>query len=50
MPELEPPASPPAVPSRAIADQVNAIGRIDAVIHNAGVYTQWSRGSTPEEA
>jgi NAD(P)-dependent dehydrogenase (short-subunit alcohol dehydrogenase family) len=34
--------------TRAIADQVNAIGRMDAVIHNAGVYTQQSRGSTPE--
>ena len=34
--------------TRAIADQVNAIGRMDAVIHNAGVYTQRSRGSTPE--
>ena len=31
-----------------IADQVNAIGRMDAVIHNAGVYTERSRGSTPE--
>jgi NAD(P)-dependent dehydrogenase (short-subunit alcohol dehydrogenase family) len=34
--------------TRGIADQVNAIGRMDAVIHNAGVYTQPSRGSTPE--
>jgi NAD(P)-dependent dehydrogenase (short-subunit alcohol dehydrogenase family) len=33
---------------RSIADQVNAIGRMDAIIHNAGVYTQQSRGSTPE--
>jgi NAD(P)-dependent dehydrogenase (short-subunit alcohol dehydrogenase family) len=33
---------------RSIADQVNAIGRMDAVIHNAGVYAQRSRGSTPE--
>jgi NAD(P)-dependent dehydrogenase (short-subunit alcohol dehydrogenase family) len=33
---------------RSIADQVNAIGRMDAIIHNAGVYTQRSRGSTPE--
>lgn len=31
-----------------IADQVNAIGRMDAVIHNAGVYTEPNRGSTPE--
>jgi NAD(P)-dependent dehydrogenase (short-subunit alcohol dehydrogenase family) len=33
---------------RSIADQVNAMGRMDAVIHNAGVYTERSRGSTPE--
>src|SRR3954451_18145123 len=25
--------------TRAIADQVNHLGRMDAVIHNAGVYT-----------
>src|SRR4051812_19838112 len=25
--------------TRSIADQVNAIGRMDSVIHNAGVYT-----------
>src|SRR3954466_8546891 len=25
--------------TRAIADQVNALGQMDAVIHNAGVYT-----------
>jgi NAD(P)-dependent dehydrogenase (short-subunit alcohol dehydrogenase family) len=34
--------------TRDIADQVNAIGRMDAIIHNAGVYNQPSRGSTPE--
>ncbi|UWU70471.1 SDR family NAD(P)-dependent oxidoreductase [Bradyrhizobium sp. NC92] len=34
--------------TRSIADQVNAIGRTDAVIHNAGVYTRPSRGATPE--
>ncbi|OKO88274.1 daunorubicin C-13 ketoreductase [Bradyrhizobium sp. NAS80.1] len=34
--------------TRSMAEQVNAIGRMDAVIHNAGVYTQRSRGSTPE--
>jgi NAD(P)-dependent dehydrogenase (short-subunit alcohol dehydrogenase family) len=34
--------------TRSIADQVDAIGRMDAVIHNAGIYTQRSRGSTPE--
>jgi NAD(P)-dependent dehydrogenase (short-subunit alcohol dehydrogenase family) len=33
---------------RSIADQVNAIGRMDAVIHNAGVYSQRTRGLTPE--
>ncbi len=37
-----------AVETRSIADQVNAIGHMDAIIHNAGVYTQRSRGSTPE--
>ncbi|MCA1470786.1 SDR family NAD(P)-dependent oxidoreductase [Bradyrhizobium sp. IC3195] len=34
--------------TRSIADQINAIGRMDAVIHNAGVYTRPSRGATPE--
>ena len=34
--------------TRSIADQVNAIGRMDAVIHNAGVYTERTRGATPE--
>jgi NAD(P)-dependent dehydrogenase (short-subunit alcohol dehydrogenase family) len=37
-----------AADTRSIADQVNASGRMDAVIHNAGVYTQRSRSSTPE--
>jgi NAD(P)-dependent dehydrogenase (short-subunit alcohol dehydrogenase family) len=37
-----------AADTRAVADQVNAIGRMDAVIHNAGVYLQPSRGATPE--
>jgi NAD(P)-dependent dehydrogenase (short-subunit alcohol dehydrogenase family) len=37
-----------AVETRSIAEQVNAMGRMDAVIHNAGVYTERSRGSTPE--
>lgn len=32
----------------SVAEQVNAIGRMDAVIHNAGVYTEPSRGSTLE--
>jgi NAD(P)-dependent dehydrogenase (short-subunit alcohol dehydrogenase family) len=34
--------------TRGIAEQVNAVGRMDAVIHNAGIYSQPSRGSTPE--
>ena len=33
---------------RRIADQVNAIGRMDAVIHNAGVYRERTRNPTPE--
>lgn len=37
-----------AAETKAIADQVNSIGRMDAVIHNAGVYTERSRGPTPE--
>ena len=37
-----------AAETKAIADQVNAIGRMDAVIHNAGVYTRPNRGATPE--
>lgn len=37
-----------AVETRRIADQVNAIGRMDAVMHNAGVYLQPSRRATPE--
>jgi len=37
-----------AAETRAIADQVNAIGRMDAIIHNAGVYTRPGRGATAE--
>jgi len=37
-----------AVETRAIADQVNKIGRMDAVIHNAGIYREPNRGPTPE--
>jgi NAD(P)-dependent dehydrogenase (short-subunit alcohol dehydrogenase family) len=37
-----------AAETRAMADQVNKIGRMDAVIHNAGVYREPSRGTTPE--
>ncbi len=35
-----------ATDTRAVADQVNAVGRMDAIIHNAGIYGQRSRGST----
>ncbi|MDQ0840128.1 SDR family NAD(P)-dependent oxidoreductase [Sphingomonas faeni] len=34
--------------TRSVADQVNEIGRMDAVIHNAGVYLERGRGATPE--
>lgn len=34
--------------TRNVAEQVNAIGPMDAVIHNAGIYLSRSRGSTPE--
>lgn len=34
--------------TRSVADQVNAIGGVDAVIHNAGIYAQDERGSSPE--
>ncbi|MDD1531581.1 daunorubicin C-13 ketoreductase [Bradyrhizobium sp. WBOS7] len=37
-----------AAETKAVAEQVNAIGRMDAVIHNAGVYTRPARGTTPE--
>ncbi|WP_340316771.1 SDR family NAD(P)-dependent oxidoreductase [Rhizorhabdus argentea] len=37
-----------AAETRAVAEQVNAIGRMDAVIHNAGVYRTEGRGSTAE--
>lgn len=33
---------------RRVADQINALGRMDAVIHNAGIYSEPTRGSTPE--
>lgn len=35
-----------AIDTRLIADQMNAIGRMDAVIHNAGIYLAASRGET----
>jgi NAD(P)-dependent dehydrogenase (short-subunit alcohol dehydrogenase family) len=34
--------------TRSVADQVNKIGRINAVIHNAGIYLERTRGETPE--
>ncbi len=37
-----------AVETRAIAEQVNKIGTMNAVIHNAGIYNQSARGATPE--
>ena len=37
-----------AVETRSIADQVNRIGHMDAVIYNAGIYLETRRGSTPE--
>ena len=33
---------------RSLASQVNDIGRMDAIIHNAGVYLQPDRGNTAE--
>jgi NAD(P)-dependent dehydrogenase (short-subunit alcohol dehydrogenase family) len=37
-----------AAETRGVAEQVNAIGRMDAVIHNAGVYRVTSRSATAE--
>ena len=37
-----------ATDTRKIAQQVNAIGRMDAVIHNAGIYHERTRNATPE--
>ena len=37
-----------AVETAELAGQVNDIGRMDAVIHNAAVYLEESRGTTPE--
>jgi NAD(P)-dependent dehydrogenase (short-subunit alcohol dehydrogenase family) len=34
--------------TESIAEQVNAIGRMDAVIHNAGIYHTRGRDATPE--
>jgi NAD(P)-dependent dehydrogenase (short-subunit alcohol dehydrogenase family) len=37
-----------AVQTRSVAEEVNAIGRMDAVIHNAGTYSTSGRSPTPE--
>ncbi len=37
-----------AAETRSIAEQVNAIGRMDAVIHNAGIYSRATRNPTAE--
>jgi NAD(P)-dependent dehydrogenase (short-subunit alcohol dehydrogenase family) len=37
-----------SVETREVADQANAIARMDAVIHNAGIYRTPSRSDTPE--
>jgi NAD(P)-dependent dehydrogenase (short-subunit alcohol dehydrogenase family) len=37
-----------ALETRAVADQVNALGRMDAVVHNAGTYSTTGRSPTPE--
>src|SRR3954469_16304296 len=37
-----------SVETRRIADQVNALGRMDAVIHNAGAYATSGRSLTPD--
>jgi len=37
-----------AVETRRVADHVNAIGRMDAVIHNAATYATKGRSPTPE--
>jgi NAD(P)-dependent dehydrogenase (short-subunit alcohol dehydrogenase family) len=37
-----------AVETRSVAEQVNAIGRVDAVIHNAGMSSTKGRSPSPE--
>lgn len=34
--------------TRAVAEQVRKLGRINAVIHNAGIFREPARGTTPE--
>jgi NAD(P)-dependent dehydrogenase (short-subunit alcohol dehydrogenase family) len=36
------------VETRRIAEQVNGIGRMDAIIHNAGTYSTTGRSATPD--
>jgi NAD(P)-dependent dehydrogenase (short-subunit alcohol dehydrogenase family) len=38
-----------AAETRSIAKQINAFGRMDAVIHNAGIYRTRGREATPED-
>lgn len=37
-----------ATQTRDLAAQVNQLGRMDAVIHNAGIFRESARGNTPE--
>ena len=37
-----------AAQTRSLAEQVNKLGRMDAVIHNAGIFREPARGNTPE--
>lgn len=37
-----------AAETRALADQVNDVGRMDAIIHNAGIFLEPSRGATAD--
>jgi NAD(P)-dependent dehydrogenase (short-subunit alcohol dehydrogenase family) len=37
-----------AAQTRDVADQVNALGRMDAIIHNAGIYSTADRGPAAE--
>jgi NAD(P)-dependent dehydrogenase (short-subunit alcohol dehydrogenase family) len=37
-----------AAQTRSLAEQVNKLGRMDAVIHNAGIFREAARGNTPE--
>ena len=37
-----------AAETKSVAEQVNKLGHMDAVIHNAGIYREPSRGTTPD--